>query len=109
VVNGIRGRGKNVVSEIVIPEEIVHRRLKTTAKKIQVLNIRKNLIGGSLAGSLRSANAHYANMLLGFYLATGQDAANIVEGLQGVTVAEDRDGDLYFSCTLPNLDRKSVV
>ncbi|MFF2407482.1 hypothetical protein [Streptomyces sp. NPDC058092] len=40
---------------------------------------------------------------LGFYLATGQDAANIVEGSQGVTVAEDRDGDLYFSCTLPNL------
>lgn len=107
-VNGIRGRGKNVVSEIVIPEEIVHRRLKTTAKKIQDLNIRKNLIGGSLAGSLRSANAHYANMLLGFYLATGQDAANIVEGSQGITHAEDRDGDLYFSCTLPNIIVGSV-
>lgn len=27
---------------------------------------------------------------------------------QGVTVAEDRDGDLYFSCTLPNLIVGSV-
>jgi hydroxymethylglutaryl-CoA reductase (NADPH) len=42
-------------------------------------------------------------MLLAFYLATGQDAANIVEGSQGFTYAEDRDGDLYFSCSLPNL------
>ena len=42
-------------------------------------------------------------MLLGFYLATGQDAANIVEGSQGITTAEVRDGDLYFAVTLPNL------
>ena len=67
------------------------------------LNIKKNLIGTMLAGGLRSANAHYANMLLAFYLATGQDAANIVEGSQGMVHAEVRDGDLYFSATLPNL------
>lgn len=42
-------------------------------------------------------------MLLAFYLATGQDAANIVEGSQGITYAEARGEDLYFSCTLPNL------
>ena len=52
------------------------------------MNVRKNMIGTLLAGGIRSANAHYANMLLAFYLATGQDAANIVEGSQGVTVAE---------------------
>jgi len=67
------------------------------------LNIKKNLIGTMIAGGLRSANAHYANMLLAFYLATGQDVANIFEGSQGVVHAEVRDGDLYFSCTLPNL------
>jgi hydroxymethylglutaryl-CoA reductase (NADPH) len=42
-------------------------------------------------------------MLLAVYLATGQDVANIVEGSQGFTYAEDRDGDLYFSVTLPNI------
>lgn len=102
-VNGILGRGKNVVTEILIPQKVVSRFLKTDAEKIVQLNIRKNLIGTNLAGGLRSANAHYANMLLGFYLATGQDAANIVEGSQGIVHAENRDGDLYFSCSIPNL------
>jgi hydroxymethylglutaryl-CoA reductase (NADPH) len=102
-VNGILGRGKYVVAELTIPERICRRYLKTTPAKIVQLNIRKNLIGTILAGGVRSANAHFANMLLGFYLATGQDAANIVEGSQGLTMAEEREGDLYFSTTLPNL------
>ncbi|MDP6166237.1 MAG: hydroxymethylglutaryl-CoA reductase [Gammaproteobacteria bacterium] len=102
-VNGILGRGKYVVAEITIPRALCQRRLLTTPEKIVDLNIKKNLIGTLMAGGLRSANAHYANMLLGFYLATGQDAANIIEGSQGVTHAEVRGGDLYFSCTLPNL------
>ena len=45
-----------------------------------------------LAGGIRSANAHFANMLLAFYLATGQDAANIIEGSQGIVHAEVREG-----------------
>ncbi|MFI5867539.1 hydroxymethylglutaryl-CoA reductase [Streptomyces sp. NPDC051546] len=102
-VNGILGRGKNVTAEILIPQHLVTTRLRTTAGKVARLNVHKNLIGTLLAGGIRSANAHYANMLLAIYLATGQDAANIVEGSQGITYADDRDGDLYFSCTLPNL------
>ncbi|MGB0662848.1 MAG: hydroxymethylglutaryl-CoA reductase [Pontibacterium sp.] len=102
-VNGILGRGKYAVAEIVIPRDLVARRLKSTPEKIVDLNIKKNLIGTMIAGGLRSANAHYANMLLAFYLATGQDAANIIEGSQGVVHAEVREGDLYFSCTVPNL------
>ncbi|NJQ01135.1 hydroxymethylglutaryl-CoA reductase [Streptomyces zingiberis] len=102
-INGILGRGKNVVAEILIPRDIVAERLRTTAARVTALNTNKNLVGTLLAGGIRSANAHYANMLLAFYLATGQDAANIVEGSQGVTYVQDRDGDLYFSCTLPNL------
>jgi hydroxymethylglutaryl-CoA reductase (NADPH) len=102
-INGILGRGKNVVAELLVPRDVVEGTLHTTAAKITELNIRKNLLGTLLAGGIRSANAHFANMLLGFYLATGQDAANIVEGSQGVVMAEDRDGDLYFACTLPNL------
>lgn len=102
-VNGILGRGKYVVSEMLIPRDICQRRLKTTPEKVVDLNIKKNLIGTLMAGGLRSANAHYANMLLAFYLATGQDAANIIEGSQGVVHAQVREGDLYFSCTLPNL------
>ncbi|MEU9184178.1 hydroxymethylglutaryl-CoA reductase [Streptomyces sp. NPDC048484] len=107
-INGILGRGKNVIAEMHIPEEIVSTCLRTTAAQVVKLNVNKNLVGTALAGGIRSANAHYANMLLAIYLATGQDAANIVEGSQGVTFAEDREGDLYFSCTLPNLIVGSV-
>ena len=101
--NGIRGRGRNTIAEIVIPGEIVEKRLRSSAERIAELNVAKNLVGSTIAGALRSANAHYANMLLGFYLATGQDAANIVEGSQGITYAEARGDDLYFSTALPHL------
>lgn len=102
-VNGILGRGKYVVAEIEIPRRLLQRMLRTTPEKMVQLNTEKNLIGGSIAGSLRSANAHFANMLLAFYLATGQDAANIIEGSQGIVHCEARETSLYFSCTLPNL------
>jgi hydroxymethylglutaryl-CoA reductase (NADPH) len=102
-VNGMLGRGKNVVAEVTIPSDICKRLLKSTPEKIIELNIKKNLLGNIMAGGLRTANAHFANMLLGFYLATGQDAANIIEGSQGMVHAERRDNALYFSVTLPNL------
>jgi hydroxymethylglutaryl-CoA reductase (NADPH) len=102
-VNGLLGRGKNVVAEVTISRALCKRFLKTTPEKVVDLNIKKNLLGSIMAGSLRSANAHFANMLLGFYLATGQDAANIIEGSQGIVHAELRGDDLYFSVTLPNI------
>ncbi len=102
-VNGILGRGKQVITEALIPEKLCRRYLKTSPGQIVELNIKKNLIGSLLSGSVRSANAHFANMLLAFYLATGQDAANIIEGSQGIVHAEERAGGLYFSCTLPNI------
>jgi len=102
-VNGILGRGKNVIAEIIIPRSICKQFLKTTPEKIIDLNIKKNLLGNIVSGGLRTANAHFANMLLGFYLATGQDAANIIEGSQGIVHAELRGEDLYFSVSLPNL------
>jgi hydroxymethylglutaryl-CoA reductase (NADPH) len=102
-VNGILGRGKNVIAEVTLSRALCKRFLKTTPEKIIDLNIKKNLLGNIVAGGLRTANAHFANMLLGFYLATGQDAANIIEGSQGIVYAEMRGDDLYFSVTLPNI------
>lgn len=102
-VNGILGRGKYVVAELKVSRAVCEQSLKTTPEEIVNLNIKKNLIGTALAGGIRSANAHFANMLLGIYLATGQDAANIIEGSQGMVHTEVRGEDLYFSVTLPNV------
>ncbi len=102
-VNGILGRGKYVIAEVIISREICERELRTTPEKIVALNIKKNLIGSIISGGIRTANAHFANMLLGFYLALGQDVANIVEGSQGFTYAAVQQSNLYFSVTLPNI------
>jgi len=102
-VNGILGRGKYVVAEVTLSRSLCRQYLKTTPEKMIDLNIKKNLLGNIISGGLRTANAHFANMLLGFYLATGQDAANIIEGSQGIVHAELRGDELYFSVTLPNL------
>ncbi len=102
-INAILGRGKHIIAESIVPQDVCQSVLKTTPQAIVDCHIKKNLIGSIQAGSLLSANAHFANILLAVYLATGQDAANIVEGSQGMTHAECRDGDLYFSVNLPNI------
>lgn len=102
-INGILGRGKYVIADMVIPRAICEERLKTTPEAIINLHIKKNLMGSIVSGGIRTANAHFANLLYGIYLATGQDVANIVEGSQGFTHAELRGHDLYFSVTLPNV------
>ncbi|RBQ23530.1 3-hydroxy-3-methylglutaryl-coenzyme A reductase [Candidatus Methanobinarius endosymbioticus] len=101
-INLIEGRGKSVVADITLPKNIVKNKLKTTASAIVEVNTAKNLIGSAASGSLGS-NAHFANMIGAIFLATGQDIAHVVEGSLGITTAEDRDGDLYFSVTLPDL------
>ncbi len=103
-INGILGRGKNIIAEINITKDLCKKILKTTPEKIHNLNIKKNLIGSILAGSIRSANAHYANVLLAMYLPLGQDAANIIEGSQGITYTSiNEDKSLYFSVNCPNI------
>ncbi len=102
-INGLMGRGKRCTAEIVIPKDVCSDLLHTSPEKIIEINTKKNLLGSILAGSVRSANAHYANVLLAMYLATGQDAANIVEGSQGITFAELQSDNLYFSVNIPNI------
>jgi hydroxymethylglutaryl-CoA reductase (NADPH) len=105
--NLIEGRGKSLMADILIPKEIVNAKLKTTAKSIEHVNIVINLIGSAISGSI-GFNAHYANIIAGLFLATGQDAAHVVEGSLGITIAEDRDGDLYFSVNIPDLPIATV-
>lgn len=108
-INPIQGRGKHMLAEIIINRVQVEAILGTTPEAMIELHIAKNLTGSILAGSLHSANAHVANTLLAFYLATGQDAANIVEGSQAIVQCEMHDQDnLYFSVTLPSIIIGSV-
>ena len=106
-INSISGRGKTVVAEVTIPKDIVESKLHTSVDAFVETNTRKNLIGSAMAGSL-GFNAHAANMVAAFYIATGQDPAQVVEGSNAMTVAEDVDGDLYVSVRMPSVEVGSV-
>ncbi|RAP44858.1 MAG: hydroxymethylglutaryl-CoA reductase (NADPH) [Methanosphaera sp. rholeuAM6] len=105
--NMIEGRGKSIVAEVTVPKEVVEKTLKTTPEAVVEVNYAKNLVGSAIAGSY-GFNAHFANMVAAVFLACGQDPAHVVEGSIGVTTAENVDGDLYFSVTIPDLPVATV-
>jgi len=104
--NFIEGRGKQVWAEVRVPGKVVKEVLKTTPKKIVEVIKAKQWLGSMMSGSM-GFNAHFANVVAGVFLATGQDMAHVVEGSMGVTTAEvnDKAGScqLYFSVYLPSL------
>jgi hydroxymethylglutaryl-CoA reductase (NADPH) len=90
------GRGKRIYAEILLEAPILHHQLKTNARDLVEVQYRKNLLGSIAAGSL-GFNAHYANVLAAFFIATGQDPAHVVEGSMGVTCIEARGPDSVFA------------
>jgi hydroxymethylglutaryl-CoA reductase (NADPH) len=106
-INAVEGRGRSVTADVTIPREAVEERLHTTPEAVAEVNTRKNLVGSAKAGSL-GFNAHVANVVAATFLATGQDAAQVVEGSNAITTAETRDGDLYVSVSLSSLEVGTV-
>ncbi|KAK2373325.1 3-hydroxy-3-methylglutaryl-coenzyme A reductase [Trifolium repens] len=98
-VNWIEGRGKSVVCEALIKEEVVKKVLKTSVESLVELNMLKNLTGSAMAGALGGFNAHASNIVSAIYLATGQDPAQNVESSHCMTMMEAvNDGkDLHIS------------
>ncbi|KAJ9098472.1 hypothetical protein QFC19_006339 [Naganishia cerealis] len=109
-INWIEGRGKSVVAEAVIPGSVVKSVLKTTVADLVNLNIKKNLIGSAMAGSIGGFNAHAANILTAVYLACGQDPAQNVESSNCMTLMEPtNDGkDLLITCSMPSIEVGTV-
>lgn len=105
-VNWILGRGKSVVCEAVIKEEVVKKVLKTTVSALVEVNTIKNLAGSAIAGSLGGFNAHASNLVSAVFIATGQDPAQNVESSHCITMMEAvNDGkDLHVSVTMPSIE-----
>lgn len=105
-INWIEGRGKSVVAEAVIPGKVVRSVLKTEVEALCNLNIKKNLVGSAMAGSIGGFNAHAANILTAVFLATGQDPAQNVESSNCMTLMEPiNDGeDLLMTVTMPAIE-----
>lgn len=107
-VNFQEGRGRRIYAEALLDHPILHHILKTDARSLVEVQYRKNLLGSIAAGSM-GFNAHYANVLAAFFIATGQDPAHVVEGSMGVTCIEHRGPDSVFvSVFLPDVPLGAV-
>lgn len=95
-------RGKKVSAEVVLPADLVHKRLRAAPERL--VNLwRMSALGGVLSGSM-GVHGHYANGLAALYIACGQDAACVAESAVGVTRFELTSlGDLYVAVTMPNI------
>lgn len=100
--NFLHSRGKRVVAELVLKKEVLQSLFRTDAHAIQRFrNI--TMLGNQLAGTAYNGG-HSANGIASFFIATGQDEANVVESHTGQTYSEVlENGDLYWSWTLPSL------
>ncbi|OVA01102.1 Hydroxymethylglutaryl-CoA reductase [Macleaya cordata] len=109
-VNWIEGRGKSVVCEAIIKDEVVRKVLKTTVPALVELNMLKNLTGSAMAGALGGFNAHASNIVSAVFLATGQDPAQNIESSHCITMMEAvNDGkDLHVSVTMPSIEVGTV-
>jgi hydroxymethylglutaryl-CoA reductase (NADPH) len=100
--NFMHSRGKRVIAEVVLKKEVIENLLHTTAEQLQQLR-RIGRVGANLAGSAYDGG-HAANGIAAFFIATGQDEANVVESHTGSVHTEVLDnGDMYWSWTLPSL------
>ncbi|KAF5756242.1 putative hydroxymethylglutaryl-CoA reductase (NADPH) [Helianthus annuus] len=109
-VNWIEGRGKSVVCEAILKEQVVKNVLKTTVASLVELNMLKNLTGSAMAGALGGFNAHASNIVSAVYIATGQDPAQNIESSHCMTMMEavNEGKDLHVSVTMPSIEVGTV-
>lgn len=101
--NFINHRGIKAWAEVVLSKEVLKKVLKTNSEKLFDVWLAKCMIGSAMSGSL-GFNAHFANVIAAFYIATGQDPAHVVEGSLGITTMKVMpDKSLYASVYLPSL------
>ncbi len=101
-INVLRGRGKRVVAEAILPAGLLEEQMGVTPAQLFTMR-QVSQAGGVLAGSA-NFGAHAANGLAALFIATGQDAANVAESHTAITYSQVTEtGDYYWSITLPAL------
>src|SRR5947209_6344221 len=101
-INMLRTRGKRVVAEAVIPNDVLHRVMRSDTRLMYRARQVSNL-GGFMSG-VNNNGAHSANGITAVFIATGQDAANLAESSAAFVHAGLRpNGDYYYSVTIPSL------
>jgi len=97
-----RGRGYEVTAQAVLSKEVITTVLKSSLETILEVAHTKLEVGSNIAGAL-GKNLHAANIVAALFLATGQDAAHVVEGSLADTTVERCAEGLEISVRLPAL------
>ena len=101
-VNMLHTRGKRVVAEATIPDELF-RSVMNSSSELMFRARQVSNLGGFMSG-VNNNGAHSANGITAMFIATGQDVANVAESSAAFVHAELRpDGDYYYSVTIPSL------
>lgn len=101
--NIVKGRGKKVSADVIIPRKIVEEALRTTPEEMSRNCYSNYLMAGANIGTI-TYNHHFANGLAALFIACGQDVAYVAESSVGSTTMDiTEDGDLYVSVNLPDL------
>ncbi len=101
-INTLHTRGKKVIAEATIPAAKLKEIMHVSVEQIFEARLTSQL-GGYLAG-VNNNGAHSANGITAMFIACGQDVANVAESSAAAVFAEiTRDGDYYFSITIPSL------
>ncbi len=101
-VNMLRTRGKRVVAEAVIPDDLIGRNMRS-GTELMFRARQVSTLGGSMAG-VNNNGSHSANGITAMFIATGQDVANVAESSAAYVYTELREGgDYYYSITIPAL------
>lgn len=101
-VNVLHPRGKRVTAEATVPAALLMEHLRVGAEQLAyhwgVANV------GALLSGVNNNGLHSANAITALFIATGQDVANVTEGVAATTYVErTKDDALYFSITIPSL------
>ncbi|MFN8344786.1 MAG: hydroxymethylglutaryl-CoA reductase [Spirosomataceae bacterium] len=100
--NTLQTRGKRVVAEITIPNELLERIMHVSGEAL--FKQRQYSNAGSMLSNAISNGSHFANGITALFIATGQDVANVAESSAGIVYVELKpNGDYYFSVTIPSL------
>jgi hydroxymethylglutaryl-CoA reductase (NADPH) len=101
--NMIKGRGKKVSADVIIPRKMVIEALRTTPEELSYACYSNYLMAAANIGTI-TYNHHFANGLAAIFIACGQDVAYVAESAIGSTIMDvTKDGDLYVSVNLPDL------
>jgi hydroxymethylglutaryl-CoA reductase (NADPH) len=101
-VNMLRTRGKRVVAEATIPNDLMQEHMHAATDLMFRARQVSNL-GGFMSG-VNNNGGHSANGITAMFIATGQDVANVAESSAAFVFAELLDdGDYYYSVTIPSL------